>query len=268
MQGEGRCRTSPYPMTTPNTLAPGVPADYYRSIREVEDAHWWFRGMRGISGRLLAGRLRSGGRVLDAGCGTGGYLRWLLDAGSFSSAAGVDIAAAAIALARERVPEAPLQVAPLSALPFESKSFDLVVTNDVLQHVDEQELAASYAELRRVLKPGGALLVRTNGSRRLRRERSDWRAYDTTTLRRELEEAGFAVDRVTHANCVPSLWGRVRGRVPHAPTEERHGIPMAHEPRLQSAVGALLLQLEARFLSLPAVSLPYGHTLFALARRR
>ena len=74
------------------SLAPGVPQDYYRRIREAEDAHWWFRGMRQISAALLGERLRTGGRVLDAGCGTGGYLRWLLDEGSFSGAAGVDVA--------------------------------------------------------------------------------------------------------------------------------------------------------------------------------
>ena len=44
--------------------------------------------------------------MLDAGCGTGGFLRWLLDRGSFAAAAGVDIGSAAIELARRRVPEA------------------------------------------------------------------------------------------------------------------------------------------------------------------
>jgi len=248
-------------------LAPGVPPDYYARIRAAEDEHWWFRGMRATSAALLGRRMSAGLRVLDAGCGTGGYLRWLLDTGSFAGAAGVDVATAAIELARERIPEADLHVAALAELPFPDGSFELVVTNDVLQHVDEAELGASYAELHRVLAPGGTLLVRTNGSRRLRRERSDWRAYDAGTLRRELEQAGFAVERVTHANLLPSAWGRFRGRVPHAPSEERHGIPDAQEPPLRSAVGIALLQLEARVLALRSLSLPYGHTLFALARR-
>ena len=248
-------------------LAPGVPPDYYRRIREVEDTHWWFRGMRAISATLLGERMRQGARVLDAGCGTGGYLRWLLDNGSFRDPAGVDVAAAAIELARERVPEAELHVAPLSALPFEAESFGVVVTNDVLQHVDEQEQAASYAELLRVLEHGGTLLARTNGSRRLRRERSDWRAYDARTLTRELREAGFVVERVTPANCLPSLYGRLHGRVGHAPSEESHGIPVANEPHAQALVGRALLGLEAAALRARPVRLPYGHTLFALARR-
>jgi SAM-dependent methyltransferase len=246
-------------------LAPGVPQDYYERIRDVEDDHWWFRGMRTISRALLVGRMS--GQVLDAGCGTGGYLRWLLDNGAFTGAAGVDVASAAIELARQRVPEAELHVAPLSALPLVNERFDLVVTNDVLQHVDDSEIDASMAEVRRVLRPGGTLLARTNGSHRLRRERSDWRAYDAATLRRQFEEGGFAVERVTYANCLPSLWGRSRGRVPHAPSDERHGIP-APEPPLRSVVGNRLLHLEALALSVPAVRIPYGHTLFALGRRR
>jgi SAM-dependent methyltransferase len=245
-------------------LAPGVPDDYYRHLREVEDRHWWFGGMREISARLLGRRLRGGGAVLDAGCGTGGYLRWLLDHGSFSHAAGADLAAAAVELARDRVPEADLHVASLASLPFESERFDLVVSNDVLQHVDEGEVDRSLAELRRVLKPGGTLLLRTNGARRLRRERSDWRAYDASTLRHELERAGFAVERVTHANAIASLWSRIRLRTAHAPSEETHGIPSGAAGG-RAVVGALLLRAEAGLLSLPGTTVPYGDTLFALA---
>lgn len=251
----------------PAPLAPGVPQDYYRRIREAEDAHWWFRGMREISAALLGNRLRGGGRVLDAGCGTGGYLHWLVEKGSFTGLAGIDVASDAIDYARTRVPAADLHIAPLSRLPFPDASFDLVVTNDVVQHVDEAELDESFAELRRVLRPGGSLLVRTNGSSSLRRERSDWRAYDARTLRTQLEETGLTVERVTHANCVPSLWGRLRGRVPHAPTTEQHGIPHAREPWLRSLVGIALLRGEATFLRSRKAGIPFGHTLFALATR-
>jgi SAM-dependent methyltransferase len=251
-------------MTGETGLAPGVPPDYYRRISSVESDHWWYSGMREIS-RSLLGRHTSGA-VLDAGCGTGGYLRWLLDVGSFEGAAGVDVAEAAIHLARERVPEAELHVAPLSSLPFGDGAFSLVVTNDVLQHVDDAELEQSYRELLRVLKPGGVLLVRTNGSRSVRRERSDWRAFDAATLRTGLQSVGFTVDRITHANCVPSLWGRFRGRVPHAPDDTQHGIPARDHAAVRVA-GRSLLRLEALLLRSPGVALPYGHTLFAVAHR-
>ncbi len=246
------------------TLAPGVPSDYYDRIAEVERDHWWYRGTREIAGALLGRRLVSDGRLLDAGCGTGGFLRWALDEGSFSQAAGVDVSSVAIELARRRVPEATLDVAPVSALPYADASFDLTVMNDVLQHVPETELDKTMHELRRTLAPAGALLIRTNGARRLRRERDDWRAYDAATLRALLNSAGFTVERLTHANMLPSAWGQLRGWVPHAPSEEQHGIP-AEPGRMQSSVALATLRMERMLLARTRVGLPFGHTLFALA---
>ena len=249
-------------------FAPGVPSDYYDSIAEAEDRHWWYLGMRRISLALLGDRLTGpAGRLLDCGCGTGGFLRWALDAGSFSAAAGVDIASTAIEIARARVPEADLFVASLRQLPFREESFDLVVTNDVLQHVTEHDVAASLGELRRVLTPGGWLFLRTNGARRLRRERADWRAYDRTTLRRELVDAGFTDVYVTYANSLLSLSSKISGRTPHAPSETSHGIVPAQAVRLKGAVGLAVLIAEARWLAGARRTLPFGHTLFALASR-
>src|SRR2546430_3290563 len=138
--------------------APGIPPDYYDRIYQFEERHFWYLGMRRITASLLGPRLtRPGARLLDAGCGTGGFLRWALDVGSFGVVAGIDIGADAIELARNRVPEADLHVGPLRALPFEDESFELVVTNDVLQHVPEDDVTMSLCELHRVLAPGGTL---------------------------------------------------------------------------------------------------------------
>lgn len=247
-------------------LAPGVPADYYDSIVAAEQTHWWYRGMREIADALLGDRLmRPGLSVLDAGCGTGGFLRWILDRADVRVAVGIDVSSAAIAYAETQVPEATFAVAPLSDLPQQSESFDLVVMNDVLQHVPEADLGQSLAELKRLLVADGVLLVRTNGARTMRRERHDWRAYDAPSLERVLVDAGFRVERVTYANFILSLWGEVSRSVPHAPTEERHGIPTKRPGRVRSAIGLMLLRWEALYLRRPTRRLPFGHTLFALA---
>jgi SAM-dependent methyltransferase len=247
-------------------LAPGIPADYHRRIYEAEQVHWWHLGMLSIAAALLGDRSsQDGRRVLDAGCVTGGALRWQLDLGGVSRAAGIDISAAAIELARRRVPEADLCVAAVKDTGFEDSSFDLVLSHDVLQHIPEPDVDASLAELRRVLDPSGVLLIRTNGARTLRRERVDWRAYDRSELTAVLERAGFRPERVTYANLVTSAIAAATGRAPHAPNEERHGIPLRASSRLRSAVGASLLAAERRWLRRPGRTLPYGHTLFALA---
>ena len=199
-----------------------VPADYYRRLHDVEGRHWWHLAMRRIAASLLGDRL-DGGSVLDAGRGTGGFLAWAAETRAFDRLCGVDISPEAIALAQAAVPEAELHVAPLDRLPFGDSEFEVAVSLDVLQHVHEDLLDRGLRELRRVLRPGGTLLVRTNGGRRARREREDWRAYDAATLASDLRRAGFSVRRITHANALPSLAAAARGASPHAPTAERSG---------------------------------------------
>ena len=249
-------------------LAPGIPTDYYRSIFDAEQHHWWFAGMRELTAALLGDRmLKPGSRLLDAGCGTGGFLRWVLDRGAFADTAGVDIAGSALELARERVPEARLEAARLAALPFDSDSFDVVVSHDVLQHVPEGDVLESLLELYRLITPGGTLLLRTNGARKLRREREDWRAYDRETIRKELAAAGFDEERVTYANTVLSIRDALRRRFPHAPSDEGHGIPCNAPRALVSTIGRRILAAEARYLAQPGRTLPYGHSIFAVATR-
>lgn len=242
-----------------------VRPDYYRRLHAVEERHWWHVGMREITAALLQERLARGHlSLLDAGCGTGGFLAWATGTGSFDRLCGVDISPEAVELARDAVPGAELHVAPVHELPFVDGSFDVAVLNDVLQHVAEAQVDPGLRDLRRVLRPDGVLLVRTNGGRRARRERADWRLYDADLLRGELEAAGFDVVRVTYVNTALSLWGAARGRTPTAPTPTTCGIP-AQAGSGANVVGRTLLGLEARILRHSTLSLPYGHTLLALA---
>ncbi len=242
-----------------------LPPDYFRRIAAAEDAHWWYRGTRELARALLGDRFATSTRLLDAGCGTGGFLRWALDEKRFETAAGVDVSEQAVELARGRVPEADIRVAQVLELPFEGASFDLVACNDVLQHLPETEVERSLAELRRVLEPGGVLLVRTNGALRARCEREDWRVYDLRTVRETLAHARFECDRLTYANLAGSVFAFARGRGPRAPTVARDGIPTARRGRL-GAVANSLTRLEARYLARPGRALPWGHTVLAVAR--
>lgn len=245
-------------------LAPGVPADYYERIHQVEGGHWWHRGMREISAALLGERLRSGGRILDAGCGTGGFLRWALDHGSFESACGIDVAAVALEFAGQVVPEAELRAATLDDIPYPTAWFKLIVVNDVLQHVPEDDLPRSVGELGRVLAPGGTVLVRTNGARRAWRARADWRVFDRDSLRSALEGTNLRCERLTHANTIGSALGSLRGHAPQPPSEHGHGVP-ADRSGPSATFAYAMLAAEARYLARPTRSLPWGHTLLAVA---
>jgi ubiquinone/menaquinone biosynthesis C-methylase UbiE len=242
-----------------------VPADYYLRLHSIEEHHWWHVGMREVSAAVLGERLhRRHQSLLDAGCGTGGFLGWASRTGAFDHLAGVDISPQAVDFARESVPGSDLRVAPLHALPFDDEKFDVVALNDVLQHVEEREVEACLREVRRVVRRDGAVLVRTNAGRRPRRERSDWRLYDQATLESQLDSAGLRLLRITHANMLLSGWGAIRGRSPVAPTATTCGIPGRASP-IVNAVGTVVLRLEARYLRGSRRRLPYGHTLLALA---
>ena len=124
-------------------------------------------------------------------------------------------------------------------------------------------MSGALHELWRVLRPGGALLLRTNGGRRPRHERSDWRVYEPRALRAVLESAGFRCERLSSVNTVGSLAALARGRVPHAPTETSHGIPTPR--RGGGGLRYALLRAEAAALTLPRPEIAYGHTIVALA---
>lgn len=107
----------------------------------------------------LAGDVR-GRRVLDAGCGSGPLTAELLARGA--EVTGLDGSPAMIELARRRLGDGvPLHVGDLAApLPFADDAFDLVTASLVLHYLEDW--SAPLAELRRVLAPGGRLLVSVN----------------------------------------------------------------------------------------------------------
>jgi ubiquinone/menaquinone biosynthesis C-methylase UbiE len=97
-------------------------------------------------------------RVLDLGCGTGVLLQRILDRYPGAQVTGVDLSLVMVALARRRLPESVrLEVADAEALPFASSSFDLVVSTSSFHFWPAPKQA--LAELRRVLRPGGRLVI-------------------------------------------------------------------------------------------------------------
>ena len=115
-----------------------------------------------IEALRAAGLLPLTGRpVLDAGCGDGGVLRDLLRLGAtFADLSGVDLLEERVERARAALPGARIDVADAQALPYEDGSFDLVLAFTLLSSVlDDGVRRRIAAELRRVLRPGGAIVV-------------------------------------------------------------------------------------------------------------
>jgi ubiquinone/menaquinone biosynthesis C-methylase UbiE len=102
-------------------------------------------------------------RILDAGCGRGETVLACARAGA--SVAGIDYSESAVELTREMLagvqPDADLRVGSVTDLPWPDESFDRVQFSDVIEHLDPPQTVPALREFRRVLRPGGYLLVHT-----------------------------------------------------------------------------------------------------------
>lgn len=232
----------------------------------AERVHFWFRGFRRFVEPLVAGAAR-GARpeILDCGCGTGHNLHMLRRHGR---AYGIDLTWAGLQYARA---QGERQVARASAarLPFGDARFDIVTSFDVIYSLDDVVERAAMAEMFRVLKPGGTLILNVAALEALRGNHSvlsgEVRRYSRADLRRRLEAGGFLVTHSTYTNfsilplvAMTRLLQRLRG---HVESQEEITVPAAPINALLSG----MLALEAA--ALRVVNMPIGSSLLAVATK-
>lgn len=130
----------------------------------LEQRHWWYAERRAMVRRTV--REWPAGRALDVGCGGGGNTAVLRDLGW--SVSGLEYSPAGAEIAASRG----LSVvrADATALPFADASFDLVMSTDVWEHIEDD--GAIAGETARVLRPRGRALVAVPCSMKL------WSGHD------------------------------------------------------------------------------------------
>jgi len=254
-------------MTAPKIFDP----EYYAHMRALEERSWWNAGMRDLASRLLedAG-LPPRGTLLDVGCGSGQTMAWFRTRWTAWDTVGLDLALDGLRPARAESRERVVAATALQ-LPCAPGSVDAVITLDVLQHLPlGGGDATALSEMRRVLKPGGVLFVRTN-AQAFPHAAADpgynFHRYTTRELHAKLETAGFAVRRIGRVNALLGL-----AEIPRELRARRSAVGgyvghLATLPRVGAAWRAKLawLRVEGRAVAAGA-SLPFGRTLVALAR--
>lgn len=241
----------------------------YGRLFELEEHLWWFVGMRDISLTLLNRFLPQPGgplAILDAGCGTGGMIGHLR---MYGSVVGVDLASHALALARLRSSERLVQGS-LLRLPFPTETFDLVSCFDVIYHRAIPDDDAALAEIARVLRKEGTLLLRVPAHDRLRSHHDKAVHTRHRYARRELDEKlrrrGLHPLFMSYANCFlfPVAFA-IRSLEKFIPGEDR-GSEVRPTSPFTNRLLVSLLKLEARILRV--TRLPFGLSLLAVARRQ
>jgi SAM-dependent methyltransferase len=237
----------------------------------AEQRHFWYRGFRRFVHPLLAeataGLVHP--RLLDCGCGTGANLPLLEE---FGVSFGFDLTWRGLEFAQQSG-HARLWQASVTAIPIASAAVDVVTSFDVLYCLPDPAERLAIAEMHRVLRPGGALIVNVAALDMLRGDHSvlggEVRRYTTRELRQNLERGGFDVVRLTYTNAAlfPLLaaaraWQRLRGLRP--PDRNRGDFCVPPAP-----VNALLdgaLSIEARLVA-AGMNMPVGSSVLCLARK-
>jgi SAM-dependent methyltransferase len=172
--------------------------DYELQTHRAEDRHWWYRGRRRVIRGVIAELPHSDGqmRVLDAGCGSG---RNMVELQGLGQVTGVELSSTSVRLARARGVGEVIQGSVLE-MPFADDSFDLAVCLDVIEHL--QDDLAALRELRRVIAPGGFLLVTVPAYQSL------WSGHDTLNHHYRRYERGGLLSTSTAAGweCVRTTY--------------------------------------------------------------
>ncbi len=168
---------------------------------------------------LALARGRGFRTALDIGCGEGRFCRMLAAEGIATT--GIDPTLRLLDAARTRDPQGNYLQARAEALPFADASFDLAVS--YLTLIDIDDYAAAIAEMARVLRPGGSLLIANLNSFSTA---GDWTA--------EGKAAGFLIDNYLDSRAEWESWNGILIRNWHRPFHLymqallKNGLRLAH----------------------------------------
>ncbi len=240
----------------------------YANLDRVERDHWYYSGKRRIVTAWLQKTrpLAATDTVLDFGAGTGVFALGLL--GRCRVLVHDSYPESQIML-RQRFPASSVLPPTTDGIPLPEGAVDAATALDVLEHIEDD--AAAVAELYRVLRPGGRLVVTVPASMALW---SDWdvtlrhfRRYDRKGLGALFAGPGWEVERLTYTNIFtwPAVyllrkWRKLRPAAPGSVRAEDKVPP------------AWLNQLLRFLFTAPAISswfpAPFGVSLLLVARKR
>jgi SAM-dependent methyltransferase len=235
----------------------------YQMMLAQSERHWWYRGrariVRAVLDRL---DLPAGAELLDAGCGAGTTLD---DLARFGAAHGVELDPLGVQAARGRGFD--VRQARVEELPFDDGAFDGVTCLDVIEHTPDD--VRSLEELRRVTRPGGALIVTVPAYPRLWSHHdvvnNHYRRYTKRKLRRRAWQAGWGLEFESYFNAFYLLPAALVRLAMRSDPEAEHRSELALTPSSLDRLLELPLRAEAALIR-GGNALPAGLSLLAVLR--
>jgi len=239
--------------------------DEYDKMHTLEAELWWFRALRR---NMLATLNRVAGsaphRVLDAGCGTGGWLQTLTAARPQDQRIGLEFDPRAAHLAGEKA-RCPIIVGSVNQMPLPDGSATIITSSDVLCHAGVCP-ATALAEFYRVLTPDGCLLLNLPAYGWLMsahdRRVHNARRFAPGAVATLLNQHGFVLERLDYWNCIlfPLMVGKRMLAPPNAASD------VARLPPPIEYMFDLACRLETDLMR-RGWRLPWGGSLLITARK-
>lgn len=166
----------------------------------IEDDYWWYVGLRQlVRSYMEAIDKKNHLRVLDAGCGTGGMSTVLKAYSPYA----IDYSQEAIFYCKSRKIEN-IARASVCCMPFKNSLFDVVISLDVLYHMNVTDDVDTLKEINRVIDKKGVLLLHLPAYNFLRSRHDEAvhtkRRYTVKELKQKVEVAGFEIETITYRN--------------------------------------------------------------------
>lgn len=234
---------------------------YEKKYHELEKEHWWFKTRRDIILRLLDGYPREC-KILEVGCSSG-MLIDLLNQKFFKSVTGIDISEEAIKKCRfsgigrffkERA----------ERTHFKDEEFDIVVSSDVLEHIEDHEEA--IAEWRRILRKGGRVICFVPAFTFLWSSQDvqsmHYRRYSKSELVKIFKKKGFRTIKGSYWNSLAFLPNIVLKRLLRGKKRDQ----LQKTNKFVNSTFTNLLRIENSMIT-KGLHLPFGLSVFIIAER-
>lgn len=235
----------------------------YEKMYKFEEKYWWWVGKREIVKDILDRLNLNSTNILDTGCGTGFNLNYLKD---YGNVVGLDFSKDALNFCKMRGNKNLVQ-ANAEQVPFKGDMFDLIVTLDLLEHLDDNK---TLKEFYMALKSTGYLIVTVPAFEFLWSEHDEAlhhkRRYNKAQLRDILELNGFIIENISYWNFFLFLPIVAMRLIKRRMKSEEIETDVKELPPIINRFLASILRIENHIIS-HSVNLPFGVSIVCVCKK-